>query len=87
MPLPFWMTPPNAVEPPLPPVVSVAAPAALLVTLPPAAPPPARLPIVSLAARSSATPAVLASTTAPVSAMALPPDTASVPAFTVVLPV
>ena len=69
------------------PVVSVEAPV-LLVTTPPKTPPPANEPIVSLLpARSSVTPAALASVTAPVSAIAKPPASFNVPALIAVVPV
>ena len=57
-------------------------------TLPPAAPPPAKEPIVSFVPlRSRVAPATLASVTAEVSAMAVPPATCTVPALIVVAPV
>ena len=56
-------------------------------TLPPVDPPPCREPMVSLALILKVAPAVFAKLTVPVSAIALPPLIASVPALIVVVPV
>ena len=84
MPVPVLVRPP---VPPIAPEKVVAPPDRLTVRVwPPSVTEPAPLsePIVSAAPSSSVAPEL--TVTAPVSAMALPPETASVPVLTVVTP-